>query len=132
MYKSDFNTLDKYFIKKKNTIFACHLLSMRRQITMKNTDEFLQKLHKLSKKCQFVNVPMEFYRQEFVREAFINGLTSIMMRQRLQENQDLTLSQACETARALEHAQYISKHYARADMQVSAAVTTTGENVPQS
>ena len=43
---------------------------MRRQITTENTDEFQQKLHKLSKNCQFVSVTAEQYRQKFVRDAF--------------------------------------------------------------
>ena len=54
------------------------------------------------------------------------------MLQHLLESQDLTLSHACETARALEYAQYDSEYSARVDTQVSAAVTTSGENVPQS
>ena len=82
----------------------------------------------MKKNCQFVNVTAEQYRQELVEDAFINGLTSNMIRQRLLESKDLTLIQACETSRTLEHAQYNSEHYTRADTQVNAS----GENVPQS
>ena len=63
-------------------------------------NEFLQELHKLSKKCQFVNVTAKQLNNLF--KTFINRLMS-NIRQRQLESQILKLSQACETARVLEH-----------------------------
>ena len=50
-YESTFDTLDKYFIKKKNIIFANYLLETRRQSTTESIDEFLRGRYKLSKNC---------------------------------------------------------------------------------
>ena len=51
--------------------------------------EFLQELQKLSKDCHFNNVTSEQYREELVRDSFINGLLSPLIQQRLLEKLDL-------------------------------------------
>ena len=65
----------------------------------------MQSLEKLSKHCEFHQVTAEVYRQEYIRDAFINGLNSNTIRQRLLENNDLTLAEAFQQARTLELAQ---------------------------
>ena len=69
-------------------------------------------LTKLSKGCNFTNVTGEEYRKEMIRDAFINGITSHSIRQRLLENAKLSLEQAFETARTLDSAQRSSEVYA--------------------
>ena len=38
-------------------------------------DEFLQQLRKLSKDCNLKDVTADQYREELVRDSFINGLS---------------------------------------------------------
>ena len=70
------DTLDNLFVKSPNVIFARHLLSTRRQQSGETLDQFLQDLRKLSKDCKFKAVTAEQYREELIRDAFINGLFS--------------------------------------------------------
>ena len=97
--------LDKIYVKQKNVIFSRHLLATRRHLASESLDELLQDLHRLSKRCELKNVTAEVYREELVQDAFINGLGSPSIRQRLLENQSLTLTQAYDQARALDFAQ---------------------------
>ena len=74
-------------------------------------DTYLQVLKRLSKDCNFTAVIAEQHRQSYIRDAFINGLYSKEIRQRLLENMTLTLDQAFEQARSLEMAYKNSETY---------------------
>ena len=113
-YVEDHNTYDcalgalkAAYIKRKNDIFARHILATRKQQNGENLEQFLQALKILSKDCTFRAVSAEQYREELLRDAFINGLSSSTIRQRLLERDDLTLQnafeQACTLYRAHEH-----------------------------
>ena len=78
-------------MKTPNEIFARHLLATRQQRVGESLDEFLRELTKLGKDCKFRAVSAEQYKDELVRDAFINGLASPMIRQRLLENKSLDL-----------------------------------------
>ena len=70
--------------------------------------EFLQVLQILSKNCQFRDVSAEEYREELVCDAFVNGLASHHVRQRLLENTKLTVDRAYTTTMSLHMAQEYS------------------------
>ena len=53
----------------------------------------------------------ENYRKQYVRDAFINGISSAHIRQRLLENNELTLDAAHQQARSLEQAQSQAASY---------------------
>ena len=91
-FQSVIDTLDNLFVKSPNVIFARHLLSTRRQQSGETLDQFLQDLCKLSKYCKFKAITAEQYREELVRDAFINGPLSPAIRQRLLESDSLSLS----------------------------------------
>ena len=116
--------LDKILIKKKNELFSRHLLATRKQQSSESLDEFLQELHRLSKDCQLSAVTAENYRQELVRDAFINGISSHSIRQRLLENQTLTLTQAYDLSRSLDCAEKNAQAYS-ASRAVAAVKTST-------
>ena len=65
-------------------------------------DQVVLQLKKFSKEYDCKNVPGEPYRLEFMRDAFIAGMLSAPIRQRLLENMGLTFGQAYEQARAQE------------------------------
>ena len=73
--------------------------------------EFQQNLQSLSKDCNFRAVTGEEYRQEMVRDSFMNGLISTSIRRRLLENRELDLQTAFAQASALEIAQRHSQAY---------------------
>ena len=103
--------LKTIFIKPPNVIFARHLLATRKQQPGETLEDFYQSLHILSKDCGLRNVTAEEYRNELVRDAFINGLSSHSIRQRLLENDQLSVTQAFDNARSLRTAQDHSEAY---------------------
>ena len=109
--------LEKLFVKPKNTLFARHQLAVRQQQSNESLDQFLLSLQTLSKECDLVAVSAETYREELVRDSFINGLLSPEIRQRLLEHQTLTFSQAYEQARSLELAKRNANLYAGSSYQ---------------
>ena len=83
----------------------------RKQEPGENVDQFYQQLLHLSKDCQFKAVTADDHRNEYIRDSFISGLTSIHIRQRLLENNTLTLQEALQQARSLESAQTHANSY---------------------
>lgn len=121
-YKTSIETLQALFIKPKNEVFARHLLATRKQTPTETLDEYLQALKALSKDCNFENVTAVQYCEESVRDAFIAGLQSNLIRQRLLENKTLDLKTMFDQARSLESAMKSSESYSTPDTLVNAAV----------
>ena len=82
-----------------------------KQEPLQSIHTFLQELNTISKTCDFAAVTAEENRKQYVRDAFINGLSSAQIRQRLLENNTLTLDDAFQQARALEQAQSQAASY---------------------
>ena len=62
---------------------ALHLLSTRLQQPSKSLEEFLRQLRELKKHCNFEAVDAKTYEEQMIRDAFIKGLESSNMRQRI-------------------------------------------------
>ena len=62
-------------------------------------DDFLQELRNLSKDCNFKAVDKVTHTSESIRDAFIDGIQSQGIRQRLLENNTLDLDTAFAQAR---------------------------------
>ena len=118
-YDSAITTLEKIYVKPKNEVFARHLLSTRKQQTSESLHEFLQALKQLSGDCNFKAVTAEKYKEEAVRDAFISGLRSSVIRQRLLESRTLELQDAFEKALALDVAQKSSYSYTSDNSEVT-------------
>ena len=110
-YEKAIETLTFLYIKPTNEIFARHKLATRKQQTGETLDDYIHALRLLSKDCNFTNVSAEKYTSESIRDAFISGLSSQIIRTRLLENNTLTLDNAFQQARALELAQRHSDTY---------------------
>ena len=82
----------------------------------------LHALKTLSKDCNFKNVTAAQYCEESIRDAFISGLQSCLIRQRLLENKTLDLITMFDQARSLESAMKSSESYAVPNTLVNAAV----------
>ena len=109
-FQSVIDNLDNLFVKSHNVIFARHLLSTRRQQSGETLNQFLQDLRKLSKYCKFKAVTAEQYREELIRDTFINGLFSPAIRQRLLESDTLSLQTAYNKANSLDLVQKMQIH----------------------
>ena len=128
-YDSAIQTLETAFDKPKNEVFARHLLATCKQEPGQSLDQYLQKLKTLAKDCNFKAVSAEVHKNEAIRDAFISGLTSPNIRQRLLEQKELKLETAFDSARSLELAEKQSLSY-RTDSVTAAtsATPTTCEN----
>ena len=108
-YDEAVTKLKSVYIKTPNTIFARYKLATRKQQPGEVLEEFFQNLHLLSKDCQLRDVTAEEYRNELVRDAFINGIQSHSIRQRLLENNELSVDQVFEKAAHYEQLKSIQK-----------------------
>ena len=100
-YDAAINILKELFVKTKNEIYNRHVLISRCQKESESLDEYIQELTKLSKECTFAAVSAAEYCSEYVRDAFLNGIRSREIRQRLLENSTLTRDEAFQKAQAL-------------------------------
>ena len=110
-YEASTDKLRSVNTKTPNVIFARHVLATRKQKAGRKLARFFQQLHVVSKACNIQAVTAEEYRKELVRDAFINGISSHVIRQRLLENSELTVERAFQIACSLETAQQHSEAY---------------------
>ena len=122
-YSTAMNPLEEIFMKPKNSVFYRHLLATRRQQTDESVDQYLPSLKRLAKDCDFQAVTAIQVRDEYIRDAFINGITSNHIRQRLQENKTLDLNTAYDQALTLEIAQRQLASYSQPN-SLTASVST--------
>ena len=78
-------------------------------------------LENFAKDCDFKAVTAEQYRDNSVREAFISGMVSSVIRQRLLEKKELDLTSAAELARSLE---MVKKDYKSSTIRSNNTVET--------
>ena len=105
-------TLTSAYIKVPNIIYARHRLATRQQQPGESMDTYLQALRILANDCNFKTVSAKVYQEEAIRDAFISGISSNEIRQRLLENDILTLAETEKKARTFESAQKNSQTYA--------------------
>ena len=110
-FDSAIDILKSLYVKPANEVFARHVLSTTKQEPGQPLDQFLQNLKTLSKDCNFKAVSAEENRDAAVRDAFIGGLSSNQIRQRLLEKSSLNLTAAFELARSLEMAEKQSQTF---------------------
>ena len=103
--------LESIFVKPVNSIFARYQLARRKQLGHETLDQFLQSLRSLAKDCQFQAQTMKERSEEAIMDAFIAGLASNCIRQRLLENKSLNLDTAFQQARSLDVAQQSANKY---------------------
>ena len=85
-YDTAIQTLQNLYVEPKNVIAARHKLRLCKQQAGESIDQFVLRLDYLSKECDYQNVTAEQHRFGLIRNAFIAGMSSIPIRQRLLEN----------------------------------------------
>jgi len=71
-------------------------------MTGESIDNFVVRLKRLSQECECQAVSAERYRFELMRDAFITGIQSHVIRQRLLEKSALNFEDAFRKAREME------------------------------
>ena len=88
---------------------------------------------RLSIECNYAAVTADEHRQEGIRDAFVAGILSNAIRQRLLESENMTLTQILDSARSLEAAQsnsekfFIKQQGLDADNSIASAQQLTHE-----
>ncbi|XP_055882384.1 uncharacterized protein LOC129925800 [Biomphalaria glabrata] len=110
-FESAVNTLNGLYVKQTIEVYARYLLSNCKQETGQSVDRYIQRLRLLAKDCHFRAVTALENQNEAIRDAFISGMSSPEIRQRLLEYSSLDLAKSLEVARSLEMAQKHSVTY---------------------
>ena len=105
------NKLECAYVKPVNKIYARHRLNTILQNEYEALEEFLQRLKILSNDCNFVDVTASQFKEAAIRDAFITGLGSSYIRQRLLEDNELRLNHVFKKARSLHEAQKNTESY---------------------
>ena len=80
-YEEAREVLKNAYHRRKNIVFARHLLMTRIQKPYENIDECMHALRQLTRNCAFQNVTTKIYKNELTRDAFISGINSSVIRQ---------------------------------------------------
>lgn len=78
-YEEAISVLESQYVKPPSEVFARHLLTTRRQLDGETLDEF-RSLRVLSRNCNFKAVTAVKHCEEFIRDTFISGLRSSLIR----------------------------------------------------
>ena len=97
---------------KKN---SQHVFATNRQQPVEGLEQYRQKLKILSRDSNFQTTTADQAWDEFIKDAFISGLDSKYIRQRLLENNQLDLATAREMSLTLEMAEKQSSSYIHTD-----------------
>ena len=130
-YEDAVHALEALYVPTKSEIHARHLLATYKQENGQTIDQYVQKLRELVVDCNYCAVSAEVRQDEAIRDSFISGLLSSHMRERLLENQTLSLTQALNMARALETAQKHSLSYLSESSSSPCAVAPQTQSVPE-
>ena len=85
-YVAAIAVLDAAFIRPTSIVYNRHQLITAKQEAGQSIDAYLQNLQRIAKSCNFSAVTAEENKNQYIRDAFINGITSTGIRQRLLEN----------------------------------------------
>ena len=129
-YADAVKTLKEIYVKPKSEVFSRHLLQTRKQQAGESLDQYLHALKILAKDCTFTAVTATQYKDESIRDSFVNGIQSNYIRQRLFELKELDLETAFKNARALEMAHKHADFYAESS-HVAAAHIVKNPDVEQ-
>ncbi len=111
-YEEAMKTLVSLFVKEKNETFARYCLLNRIQKDGESLDSYMIALETLAKDCNFEEVTAVQHRQQSIRTAFISGIKSAQIRQRLLE-ETKSLDETFKAALTLERALSNSEQYQR-------------------
>ena len=98
-------------IRKKNKIYARWKLANEKQLEDESMDAFVLRLMVLAKDCDFKDVTAVEHKNESVLQSFVSGLEDNYTRQRILENDVVTLEDALKCADILKRAKVNAGKY---------------------
>ena len=101
-YQGAIDLLKGQYKRQTNEIYARHLLATHRQQPGESTEQFLRELRALGRVCNFKTVSAAQNADDLIRDAFVAGIRSSYIRQRLLEQGGMDLKKAVELAGSLE------------------------------
>lgn len=103
-YIDAFEILDRLYVQSVNYHYARHVLATRKQSNMETVEEYYQALLDLTKNCNFAACTAAKHKDEAVLSAFISGLHSSEIRERILElrSEEVDLKKAVDTAKNKE------------------------------
>ena len=130
-YPDAIKALQEIYDKPKNVMYSRHLLYSTHQQSNQTLDDFLCVLKNISKDCGYKAVSAEDHRNESILSAFVSGLSSNFIRQRLLESDKLTLDTAFTQARTLDLAQRNAESYQQTPYPQACSVTSEEKSSDQ-
>ena len=128
-FESAILALDRKFAKSSSSILNRHKLRSCKQ-GQESIEEYMNRLKQLAKKCSTPAMSAEEHRSQLIMDAFIAGISSATIRQRLLETEDTKISlsnlynQALSMEMAMNDVQSISNHVGQS-LSLSATKTTS-------
>ena len=83
---------EKHFVKKRNVIYERATFNQRHQEEGETIESFIISLYSLAEHCQFGTL-----QEELIRDRIVVGLRDERLSEKLQLDQDLTISNQCLT-----------------------------------
>lgn len=99
-YKKLLAKFDDHFGVRKNVVFERQRFLRRKQESGESVDDFIADLHRLANTCEFKDM-----KDEFIRDALINGIRDRRLSDSLALDRDMTLAKAAARIRQKEELQ---------------------------
>jgi len=110
-YQETIDCFENIYVKPVKEVYARHKLNMCRQESEENIEEFFQRFKIFSADCNFAAVTAAQNRDAAIRDAFVAGMRSGYICQRLLEDNVRELQAAFDKVRTLDEAQKSSEEY---------------------
>ena len=110
-YSNAISLLEKKFLKRSSAIMMRYKLLTRKQQPSESVEAYMSSLRAFAKKCQTKAMTAEEHRSLLVTDAFVAGLTSGVIRQRLLESSEESLDELHKIAITMEMAISDSKSF---------------------
>ncbi|XP_029652354.1 uncharacterized protein LOC115225568 [Octopus sinensis] len=94
--------LESKFIKKGSNIMMRHKLRTRKQKENESIREFMSSLQVQAKKCEIQTLTADRYQEILIEDAFVAGLQSPSIKQRLLKSSDNSLETLYKLAQTME------------------------------
>ena len=122
-YKEAMDNLESIYDKKINKIYARWKLANEKQLEDESMDAFVLRLMVLAKDCDFKDVTAVEHKNESVLQSFVSGLEDNYIRQRILENDVVTLEDALKCADILKRAKVNAGKYESSETFKSTVAT---------
>lgn len=112
-YSEAIARLDRIYMKSiadTNPLFARQVLLEAKQQEGESVTDFAVRLDKISKHCKFQAVTAEGHRKSTLRDAFIRGISSTTVKQRLIDSSTINIHDAVSIAKAAEVNIFVSQN----------------------